>query len=286
MRSTARFAGAVRSRCFGSRSAPSTRQASDNGTLTVKMTRQPPAPMSSPPSGGADDDDGLVGDGERGQDTGRAVLPGALGLAPGEVHGGGVRGRRTESEQHPGGDQHAERRGEGAEQSGDTHQRRTDEVEAAGSVRVDQPPDDGLADGGREVERGDEPRRLRGRRPEGDSDRHQRHRDHRGVDRVEDGTEDHRGDQPPVEPGGGRARRPGGAGEFRYHGRVSVPAFTGGVSRCVHGRVSRSSTAIASTTVCRSASVQRSWKARASHSSRACRVPSTRSRPASVSVTS
>lgn len=51
-RSTARFAGGVPNECFGRRSEPSTRQASDNGMLTVKTSRQPPAPMSSPPSVG------------------------------------------------------------------------------------------------------------------------------------------------------------------------------------------------------------------------------------------
>ncbi len=36
----------------GRYSAPSTRQAADSGTLTVKTARQPPSPMSSPPSAG------------------------------------------------------------------------------------------------------------------------------------------------------------------------------------------------------------------------------------------
>lgn len=34
---------------FGSRSVPRTRQASDSGMLMVKMVRQPPRPISSPP---------------------------------------------------------------------------------------------------------------------------------------------------------------------------------------------------------------------------------------------
>ncbi|GHD41214.1 hypothetical protein GCM10010317_011110 [Streptomyces mirabilis] len=47
--------------------------------------------------GGADDGDGLGGDGERGQHSGRAVPPGALGLTAGEAHRGGVGGGGADS---------------------------------------------------------------------------------------------------------------------------------------------------------------------------------------------
>ena len=96
-------AGAARGeRRRGRRSAPRTRQATASGTLTVKIVRQPPRPISSPPSVGPMTAMVWVGDRERGQDAGRAVVAGALGLAADQVHRGRVAGAGAEARAAPG----------------------------------------------------------------------------------------------------------------------------------------------------------------------------------------
>jgi hypothetical protein len=152
-----------------------------------------------PSQGRADDRDGLGGDGEDRQDGLRALPTGALRLAADEVHRGRIAGARPEPDEHAREDEDAERGGQGPDHAADPDEDRAHEVEPPRAVEVDQPPDHGLADRGRQVEPGDQPRRLRGRCPERDPDRHQGDGQHRGVDRVEDRAEDHRHDQPAVE---------------------------------------------------------------------------------------
>ena len=141
-------------------------------------------PDQQPTEGGADHGDGLGGDRQHGQDARGAVLSGASGFAADQVHRGRVAGAGAQPEQYPRGDQHRDRRCEGADRAAKTDQRGAGEEQPARAVEVDQPPDHGLSDGGGQIEPGDQPRGLRGQRAERDPDRDQRHRLHRGVHRV------------------------------------------------------------------------------------------------------
>ena len=208
---------------------PTEHQAPERQRHVDAEDRAPAAETDQQPADGrADDGEDLVGDGQCREHALGAVDAGAVGLAADQRHRGRVGRTGTEAEEHACQDEDAEGRRQHADQARDADQCRRHEEERAGAELVDEAADDGLSHRGGEVQARDQPHRLRGRGPEGRPDRHERDGDHRAVDRVERRPEDQRRDQPPVEPGG---------------------------SGSAHADGSRSSSAIASRIVRRSAGV-------------------------------
>ena len=148
---------------FGRRRAPSTRQASASGRLTAKVARQPPRPISRPPRVGpmtatvwvdtASTVSTLAG-------LSRPVRSASLRISD---IADGIARAGAEPEDHPRQDEDPDRRRHRPEQPAEADQHGAGEEQAARAVEVDQPPDDGLADRGGEVEPGDQPGGLRRR---------------------------------------------------------------------------------------------------------------------------
>ena len=190
---------------LGSRSSPSSTAATASGTFSANVVRQPPSPISRPPSSGPITAMVWLA-------TARAVstppglsCPVRLASLRSSAIAAGIPGAGAEPEQDPRGDQHPEVRRQGADDAGDPDQARADQEEPARPEDVDEPAHDRLPESGGQVEGRDEPRGLRGRRAQRVADGDERDGDDRRVDRVEDRAQHHRRQQPPVE---ARRRRP------------------------------------------------------------------------------